>query len=400
MRKKQWLAVLAAAIIFQCVNPIAATAGNREDCLQDHDQALAAVACPLFQAELSGEQPPAAKAGSDNAATAAVTGDIMAQEWLLNPGISKISLTTVKKQKITETHVFTTLDGSVSPSGAAEVTIDLNSLDTSVDIRNVRMRFLFFESFKFPTATLTTQLDPKLFTDMAVGSTVAADLPITLDLHGVKKELTASIIAIRISETLVKVVSTDPVIILAADYALSDGIANLAEAAGNIDIEPQASVTFDLSFEGGEANTQLAAARSESEQSRVEETTRTLTAEECQNRMVVISDTRQIYFASGSAVINEVESAPVLDEVAQWFNRCPSVSMRIAGHTDSAGGDIYNNGLSERRAGAVRAALLSRKVDAARLSAVGFGESQPVTDNATAAGRAKNRRIEFNPAEG
>ena len=391
MKNMQWLAALAAIIIFQSVNPFAAIAGNREDCLQDQDQALAAIACPLFQAELAGEKPAEAKASSD-----VVTGDIMAKEWLLNPGMSKINLTTVKKETVTETHVFTTLDGSVSPSGEAKVTIDLNSLDTNVDIRNVRMRFLFFETFKFPTATLTAQLDPNLFTSMVVGSTVATELQLTLDLHGIKKDLTANVAAIRVSETLVKVISTEPVIVLASDFALSDGIARLAEAAGNIVIIPQAKVTFDLSFEGGEANPQLAAARSASEQNRLDETTRTLTAEECQNRMIVISDTRQIYFASGSAVINEAESAPVLNEVAQFFNRCPSVSMLISGHTDSAGGDNYNNGLSERRAGAVLAAMLSRKVDAEKLLAVGFGESQPVANNATAAGRAKNRRIEFN----
>lgn len=391
MSNLQWLAALAAVIFFHSVNPIAAIAGNREDCLQDQDQALAAIACPLFQAELAGKKPSGATTSSE-----VLTGDVMAEEWLLNPGTSQISLTTVKNETVEETHVFTTLDGSVSSSGEAKVTIDLNSLETRIDIWNVRMRFLFFETFKFPAATLSAQLDPGTFTSMAVGSSVVTDLPLTLDLHGIKKELLASVAVIRISETQFKVVSTIPVIISASDFELSDGITRLSEAADNIAITPQATVTFDLSFEGGEANPQLAAARSASEQNRLVETTRTLTAEECQNRMVVISDTRQIYFASGSAVIDEAESAPVLNEVAQFFSRCPSVAMRIAGHTDSAGGNNYNNDLSERRAGAVRAAMLSRKVDASRLSAVGFGESQPVASNATAAGQAKNRRIEFN----
>lgn len=390
----------AAAIFLSSV--VAVSAGNRDDCLQDQDATLAARACPLYQAELAAARADTAplEAAEATPKTLPETAALPAQNWLLNPANSKISITSVKQKTTSETHFFKTLDGSIDPSGNAIVTIDLSSLDTSIDIRNVRMRFLFFETFKFPTATVSAKLDAAEFETMAVGDTVALNQPVNVDLHGVQMDITANLVAIRVSENMVKVVSTEPIIVPATDFNLVEGVTRLSEAAGGIDIQPSGKVTFDLNFEGGDSSAELLAARASVEQGRAEETTRALTPEECQNRMVVISQTRAIYFASGSARINQVESAPVLDEVAQFFNRCPSESMVIAGHTDSDGSASYNQDLSERRAAAVAEALLSRAVDAARMNTTGLGETQPVAKNATPAGKAKNRRIEFNPMGG
>ncbi|MBK6635569.1 MAG: OmpA family protein [Chitinophagaceae bacterium] len=65
------------------------------------------------------------------------------------------------------------------------------------------------------------------------------------------------------------------------------------------------------------------------------------------------------------------------------------------GHTDSQGKDEYNQTLSEERAASVRAYLVSKGIDESRLSSAGYGETTPVADNKTAAGRAKNRRVEM-----
>jgi outer membrane protein OmpA-like peptidoglycan-associated protein len=73
------------------------------------------------------------------------------------------------------------------------------------------------------------------------------------------------------------------------------------------------------------------------------------------------------------------------------------VNIEVAGHTDSRGSDAYNIKLSQRRAEAVRDYLISKGIAADRLSAKGYGESQPVADNATDEGRFKNRRVELVP---
>jgi len=69
--------------------------------------------------------------------------------------------------------------------------------------------------------------------------------------------------------------------------------------------------------------------------------------------------------------------------------------VQIQGHTDSSGDDKYNQQLSEKRAAAVKALLVARGVQEKQIIVTGFGESKPIADNATADGRAKNRRVEL-----
>ena len=82
-------------------------------------------------------------------------------------------------------------------------------------------------------------------------------------------------------------------------------------------------------------------------------------------------------------------------QTADTLNANPGVAVEIAGHTDSDGDAEYNQDLSDRRANAVRDYLISRGVSGSRLSAAGYGESQPVADNATVEGKAQNRRVEL-----
>lgn len=90
-----------------------------------------------------------------------------------------------------------------------------------------------------------------------------------------------------------------------------------------------------------------------------------------------------------------VNARTLLDQVADALLARPDIQVQIAGHTDAKGSDAYNQKLSERRAVAVKDYLGARGVDAARMSTVGFGESQPVADNATDDGRELNRRVEL-----
>lgn len=83
-------------------------------------------------------------------------------------------------------------------------------------------------------------------------------------------------------------------------------------------------------------------------------------------------------------------------EFANIMKENPLLSATIEGHTDSIGSDAYNEKLSQRRADAVRDALIEEGIDAARLKAVGYGEAKPVADNNTEDGRAENRRVEAN----
>jgi outer membrane protein OmpA-like peptidoglycan-associated protein len=83
------------------------------------------------------------------------------------------------------------------------------------------------------------------------------------------------------------------------------------------------------------------------------------------------------------------------DRLAQLLAVYPERSVRIEGHTDSAGDAAANQTLSERRAVAVRDALVARGVEATRIEAVGYGATRPIADNGTPGGRQQNRRIEI-----
>lgn len=83
-----------------------------------------------------------------------------------------------------------------------------------------------------------------------------------------------------------------------------------------------------------------------------------------------------------------------IEEVADFMAQYPDVVVTLEGHTDSQGTEAYNEDLSQRRADAVRAVMVDRfGVGAGRVSTQGFGESQPIASNDTAAGRAENRRV-------
>ncbi|MCC6527806.1 MAG: OmpA family protein [Polyangiaceae bacterium] len=103
----------------------------------------------------------------------------------------------------------------------------------------------------------------------------------------------------------------------------------------------------------------------------------------------------QVQFALGLATIRK-ESDGLLDNVAAVMTAHPEIlKIEVQGHTDSQGSPARNKILSQARAEAVRVALVKRKIDAARLTAKGYGQDQPIADNTTPEGQQKNRRVQF-----
>ncbi|KYG09272.1 porin [Sorangium cellulosum] len=104
---------------------------------------------------------------------------------------------------------------------------------------------------------------------------------------------------------------------------------------------------------------------------------------------------QQVQFDTDKATIKPV-SDPLLDEVAQVLEEHPEIVLiEIQGHTDDRGTDEHNRVLSQNRANSVMAALVRRGIDSTRLTAQGYGRDQPLDNNATEAGRQRNRRVQF-----
>ncbi|NEV64114.1 OmpA family protein [Thiorhodococcus minor] len=103
-----------------------------------------------------------------------------------------------------------------------------------------------------------------------------------------------------------------------------------------------------------------------------------------------------VNFANDSDRLNATADS-ILQEAAATLKTMPDTQYEVAGHTDSNASDAYNLDLSERRANRVRSRLIDLGVSPSQLAANGYGESQPIADNSTAAGRAANRRVEIKP---
>jgi outer membrane protein OmpA-like peptidoglycan-associated protein/polyisoprenoid-binding protein YceI len=344
--------------------------------------------------------------------------------WILDPSASSLTYQSIKKNTIVETNSIRNITGRIEPDGSAKVEFDLDSVDTGVDLRNVRMRFLFFETFKYPTATLTAKVDLAAFADLKTKRRMTAPLTFSLDLHGVAKEMTAEVVVTMITDGMVSVASKAPIAVHVDDFGLLPAIEKLQQAANVSSIVPTASVSFDFIFnaEGSAppaatasaepaapAVAEAAAPSVESAVAIVEQPEVTaaavgpvatdaskaeFTSDECLNRFEVLSKTGSIYFREGSARLDGA-SKPVLDAVIEVVGKCPKLKVEVSGHTDSDGSDDANLRLSERRAHAVVDFIHSAGVPSVQLSAVGYGESKPVVDNDTDKHKALNRRIEF-----
>jgi outer membrane protein OmpA-like peptidoglycan-associated protein len=105
--------------------------------------------------------------------------------------------------------------------------------------------------------------------------------------------------------------------------------------------------------------------------------------------------TRLLVFFDYNKTELKTESKPDLNRAIEFLKANPNVRIEIAGHTDDKGDDAYNKRLSQTRAESVRSYFMNGGIDASRLTATGYGEEQPVADNGTEEGRARNRRVEL-----
>ncbi len=127
----------------------------------------------------------------------------------------------------------------------------------------------------------------------------------------------------------------------------------------------------------------------EDEEARSQEIMRT-----CQAESKALLSSQKIGFESAKATVS-AESYGLLDNLLSIIESCPEARIAIEGHTDAKGSEVSNMELSRLRAEAVADYLRSHGMAASRLAAVGYGESRPIADNGTEAGRAENRRIEI-----
>ncbi|MEP0392791.1 MAG: YceI family protein [Erythrobacter sp.] len=169
--------------------------------------------------------------------------------WNVDASASELSYVSIKQGEIAEANTFESVSGSVTAEGAATIEIDLASVSTGVDIRDERMREIFFVVASNPKAIVTAQVDPAAFEAIGVGESTDTTLDGTLSLAGVEAPFQAEVSVTRAGPDRVIAVTDKPVILDAGRFELVDELGQLQELAGLSSITPVVPVTFSIAFE-------------------------------------------------------------------------------------------------------------------------------------------------------
>ena len=185
------------------------------------------------------------------AAVALLTGlpfNTAMADWVLDAKESALHFVSVKKGAVGEVHTFRKLEGTVSERGAAVVQIHLDSVDTTVEIRDERMRKMLFETEKYPLATVTAKVDAALLKALKPGERRVTPLKMAVKLHGMVQTYEAPVVITGLMNGALAVHSRQPVIVDAADFGLEQGVEALRQVVELPSIATAVPVTFDLVF--------------------------------------------------------------------------------------------------------------------------------------------------------
>ena len=165
-------------------------------------------------------------------------------DWAVNDA-SRVGFVSIKNNVIGENNAFERVSGGISETGAVTVNIDLASVETGVGIRNERLQKMLFNVVNFPQATVSAQLSEQQLMALKSGGSVAESVSVSVALHGNTVSKQVELAAAKAGNT-VRVTTTQPIVITAAEFGLEEGVAALQQIAGLKAISRSIPVTVDL----------------------------------------------------------------------------------------------------------------------------------------------------------
>ena len=175
---------------------------------------------------------------SSISSTSTSTNNGVAARWLLDTTASTFNFVTVKKNtagtETPESLTFSQLQGTVSSSGQATLTIPLASISTGVALRDTRMQDLLFETNYLPSLHFTTQLNLSTINSLAIGSTSVQTVTGNLILHGVVKSVVFDALVVKHADNRVSFSPRKPIVINSTDFDLNHGVEALRLAVGTL----------------------------------------------------------------------------------------------------------------------------------------------------------------------
>jgi polyisoprenoid-binding protein YceI len=181
-------------------------------------------------------------------ATPAAPVAVTDSAWTLDPAASRLGYVSIKAGEVAENNRFDRLSGSVADDGTARLAIDLASVGTGAELRDERMREVFFDVAANPAATVTAKLDPAAFAGLAVGQSVTRSLKASVTIKGASADVETAVLVTRVAENRVLVVPNAPVIVTTDMFGLTDELGELRALAELPSISPAVPVTFTLVF--------------------------------------------------------------------------------------------------------------------------------------------------------
>lgn len=165
-------------------------------------------------------------------------------DWSVND-TSRVGFVSIKNNVIGENNAFERVSGGISETGAVTVNIDLASVETGVGIRNERLQKMLFNVVNFPQATVSAQLSEQQLMALKSSGSVAESVSVSVALHGNTVSKQVELAAAKAGNT-VRVTTTQPIVITAAEFGLEAGVAALQQIAGLKAISRSIPVTVDL----------------------------------------------------------------------------------------------------------------------------------------------------------
>ncbi|KAA0943408.1 MULTISPECIES: YceI family protein [unclassified Pseudomonas] len=153
-------------------------------------------------------------------------------DWYLDNESSRLSFVTTKNTNIAEVHRFLVLHGKVDSKGAAQLEVELESVNSGIPLRDERMRNELFEIKTFPDALVSAQINLQPINDLAAGAQLELRLPLSVTLHGKTQTYDSELLATRLDDRRFQVVTLEPLVLHAEDFDLLPGVAALRKAAG------------------------------------------------------------------------------------------------------------------------------------------------------------------------
>ncbi|NDV90769.1 YceI family protein [Alteromonas sp. 345S023] len=168
-------------------------------------------------------------------------------DWSIDQNASALHFLSTKNAQVTEVHQFDSFDGRLSDDGTLTVSVDLSSVNTSIDIRNQRMKDMLFNVSEFAEATFQAEL-PESLTTLAPGSQAMSKVDGILSLNGKAVSSSFEVQVTRVDKDTLTVSTVSPTLIKAESFGLAEGVAALQKIAGLNSITTTVPVTFSVTF--------------------------------------------------------------------------------------------------------------------------------------------------------